>query len=365
MTQLTTCAHCGAQMTPPAKFCDKCGNPVSVDSVSAPAPAPVAQPAPHKSSPVPLLIGLGLSLCVVCSLLGLGAFAFLALMDQPTPTPVIALQPTPVPTAPPASPTPLPKPSIAPANVVVNGVMARDAKGDNYEPVGITDTFDGNQAVFHAIVTIANAPKDTVLKIVWTAVDVGSGAVLNTQMGEYEVKAEGSRNVDFTFKPEAGKLPPGKYKAEIFVNSKLDRTLNFAITGAQAQNPTPASKPTTAPVPKPSGLIKNVVLAEDAKGDTKEPVNPTTTFKPAAIFHAVAQTQNAPANTKFTATWIAIDVGTAAAPNTVIDTTETTTSGTRNIDFSLKPTTQWPLGSYRVEVYVNGTLDTVKTFSVK
>jgi hypothetical protein len=106
-------------------------------------------------------------------------------------------------------------------------------------------------------------------------------------------------------------------------------------------------------------------MAEDSKGDTKDPVNPTVVFKTTAVFHAIAALQNAPANTKFTAAWYVVDVGSAAPPNSKIDSTDLTTDGTRNVDFTLKPASTWPVGSYRVEISVNGVLDTVKTFGVK
>jgi sporulation-control protein spo0M len=59
------------------------------------------------------------------------------------------------------------------------------------------------------------------------------------------------------------------------------------------------------------------------------------------------------------------DVGPDIACNSLIDSTEISTSGTRNLDFNLTPETQWPVGMYRVEVYVNGELDTVKEFRVQ
>ncbi len=106
-------------------------------------------------------------------------------------------------------------------------------------------------------------------------------------------------------------------------------------------------------------------MAKDTQGDNKDPVNPTTVFAPSAIFHAVVEIDKAPANTKFTAAWYVVDVGSAAAPNSAIDSTDLTTDGTRNIDFTLKPASTWPVGTYRVEISVNDVLDTVTTFSVK
>lgn len=242
---------------------------------------------------------------------------------------------------------------------ITNAVMAKDTKGDAFDPVGITDTFPADQSTFHAVVTIANATATSTFKVIWFT-------NTNSKMGEFELKSDGSRNLDFTFKPEGGKLPPGSYKVELYANGKLDRTLNFSVqsqTVSSAQPSSTSSQSTTQS--KPSNFVSSVTMAQDTQGANKDPMNPTTTFGPNSTFHAIVRTQNAPANTKFKSVWYAVDVGSAAKPNTLIDETELATDGTRNIDFTLAPSTAWPPGSYRVEISVNGMLDTVTNFSVK
>ena len=118
-------------------------------------------------------------------------------------------------------------------------------------------------------------------------------------------------------------------------------------------------------VPKPSGLIQGITLAEDVSGDNKDPVNPTTTYGSKAEFHAVVATKDAPADTPYKAVWYATDTNGAVECNTKIDEYEVKTDGNRNIDFSLSPKSTWPSGAYRVEVFVNNTLDQVVSFSVK
>lgn len=278
---------------------------------------------------------------------------------------------------------------------ITNAVMAKDARGDNFDPVGVTDAYAFDQSKFHAIVTVSNAPGDTAVKAVWTAVDVGSVAAPNTRIDQAEIKIQGSRNVDFTLAPDGEHWPPGTYKVDIYLNDKLDRSLNFTVA-APPPTPTPSPRPpTSTPIPAtraptapattsappatssapqtcpalppaavtPSGVISKVTMALDAQGANKDPVNPTTLFPPNATFHAVVATQNAPANTVFTADWFATDIG-APDCNIEIDSTDLTTDGTRNIDFTLKPKTVWPNGTYRVEISVNGVLDRVVSFTV-
>jgi hypothetical protein len=115
---------------------------------------------------------------------------------------------------------------------ITDAVIAEDAQGDNFEPVGITDTYAADQPTFHAVVSVANAPSDTMVKAVWFAVDVGDVAPPNTEIDQTELAVEGSRNIDFTLTPDSGGWPPGTYKVEIYLNDKLDRTLNFSVAGA-------------------------------------------------------------------------------------------------------------------------------------
>jgi len=134
---------------------------------------------------------------------------------------------------------------------------------------------------------------------------------------------------------------------------------------AESVQPTSARCDSTTDTPKPSGMIESVTMALDTQGDTKDPVSPTTSFGAQDTFHAVVAIVDAPADTKLEATWYAIDVGKDVDCNTKIDTYPLTTDGSRNVDFTLTPNKGWPSGSYRVEIFVNGTLDQVVFFNVK
>lgn len=112
---------------------------------------------------------------------------------------------------------------------ITNAVMAKSTKADSKDAVDVTTAFPADQAVFHAVVTISNLPTGSKVKTVWTVVVAGDAAPPNTEITQTEIAADGSRNLDFTLTPNNGKLPPGKYKADIYLDGKLDRTLEFTV----------------------------------------------------------------------------------------------------------------------------------------
>ena len=81
--------------------------------------------------------------------------------------------------------------------------------------------------VFYCIVTLANAPEDTKIKAIWTAVEV-EGEQPNLLIDQAEMTS-GNQNV-FTFNlTNNGLWPTGKYKVDLYLNDKLDRTLEFEV----------------------------------------------------------------------------------------------------------------------------------------
>lgn len=90
-----------------------------------------------------------------------------------------------------------------------------------------TTGFAQDQKTFYCIVQLANAPEDTKLKAVWTAVEV-EGEQPNTLIDQAETTA-GNQN-QFTFSLTNDQpWPIGKYKVDLYLNDKLDRTLEFEV----------------------------------------------------------------------------------------------------------------------------------------
>lgn len=273
---------------------------------------------------------------------------------------------TAVPTQPPLAPTEAPAPTAAVSSntpqAATGGICAQgsapaflqrvilttDTRGANFTPVDEVESYPSNQATFHAVASLVNAPPNAKMRAVWYLVNA-PGYTPNFKITETELDIDtgGTRNVDFTLKPEADSWPPGTYCVEVYVNDALAVSKTFTVTGATGQsNATPA-------------VLKQVVLAQDTKPDTFEPINPTTTFARTAPFiHAAIQIEQAPANTVFRARWY--------PPNQDPLDFELTTDGTRWLDFRLTPAPDgFPAGEYQVEIYVNDQLADTKTFTVQ
>ncbi len=279
-----------------------------------------------------------------------------------------------VPTSASSAPTPTAVPVSSPAasgGIITNAVMARDSSAILNSPIGVTDTFAPKQPKIHIIVTVNNAPNGTTVKAALTALDAGSAIPPNTKLGEPSLNVSGSQNADFFFEPTSQGFPVGTYKVDILLNNKFDRTLSFTVKdGVPIPTPAPTKAVGSCPPPpppnyKPPLVATKITMAEDVKGAELEPVNATRFFKTSSVFHAVVALSNAPTNTKVKAVWFAQDIGNAEPCNSRLTEYELTASGSHNVDFTYRPPSKWPVGIYRVEIYVNDNLNIDVDFRVQ
>jgi hypothetical protein len=87
-----------------------------------------------------------------------------------------------------------------------------------------TTTFTPDQT-FYCAVVLANAPDTTKVKAVWYTVDAAAAA---TKIAEKEIVGSGSPII-FNASNSAGPWPSGNYRVEVYLNDKLDKTLDFAV----------------------------------------------------------------------------------------------------------------------------------------
>ena len=109
--------------------------------------------------------------------------------------------------------------------------------------------------------------------------------------------------------------------------------------------------------------MDNLRLAFDSDGES-----PTTVFAPGDVFYAVADLTNAPAGTVASAQWIVVDIedmesGEVIYEQAINDFTDDSFTGT--IYFQLSNDDGWPVGEYKVDVYLNETFVQSAVFSVR
>lgn len=91
---------------------------------------------------------------------------------------------------------------------------------------GSSTTVFAQDQVFYAVVQLANAPAETTVKAVWTAVQV-EGYDGETYLDE-TVLSSGDGTLTFEMS-NSNLWPIGVYKVDLYLNDTLDRTLQFEV----------------------------------------------------------------------------------------------------------------------------------------
>ena len=104
--------------------------------------------------------------------------------------------------------------------------------------------------------------------------------------------------------------------------------------------------------------IGDAWLSNDGEGN-----NRMTTFSQEDTMNLFVELNNAPDDTEIKVTWIAVDAE-GVDPNYLLNETNFTSSDDV-VHFDLSNDNLWPVGSYKVDVYLNGTLDRSLTFEVQ
>lgn len=105
-------------------------------------------------------------------------------------------------------------------------------------------------------------------------------------------------------------------------------------------------------------------------GSANKVTGATTTFdKTAPELHCVVSVANVPDGTTVRAVWTAVDTvdmnGKSIKDNKINELTKTlTTDSTVDFNLTLPSSGEWPVGSYKVDVYLNDKLDRTLPFTV-
>ena len=109
--------------------------------------------------------------------------------------------------------------SISTANIG-DAWLSSDAEGNNR-----TTTFSQSD-VMNLFIDLKNAPDDTELKVTWIAVNA-DGVDPNFVINESSYTS-GDDRIHFDLSNDS-LWPVGSYKADIYLNGELDRTLTFEV----------------------------------------------------------------------------------------------------------------------------------------
>ncbi len=133
----------------------------------------------------------------------------------------------------------------------------------NFDDAFMSKDADGNQRtttyeqgdIFYAIVDLANAPDDTVVRAVWFAVNA-EGVAANTQLDDVS-STSGAARLTFNLANAVNMLwPAGQYRVDLYLNDELKTSLEFQVAALPAApTATPAPTPELTPTAEPiSGL---------------------------------------------------------------------------------------------------------------
>jgi hypothetical protein len=108
--------------------------------------------------------------------------------------------------------------------------------------------------------------------------------------------------------------------------------------------------------------LENARMAFDSEGR-----NVTTSFSPSDVFYVVADLSNAPVGTVVDAKWAAVSVAGLSANEVFYEQSLSNDEEgfTGTVYFQLFNDSLWPTGTYKVELYLNGTLSQTVTFTVR
>ena len=110
-----------------------------------------------------------------------------------------------------------------------------------------------------------------------------------------------------------------------------------------------------------SASTANIADAKTARDNDGN--DPTTVFAQDETFYCTVELANAPDDTTVKASWTAVEVD-GEQPNTFIDEAELTT-GSGILHFELNNDGLWPVGKYKVDLFLNGELKRTLEFEVQ
>jgi hypothetical protein len=107
---------------------------------------------------------------------------------------------------------------------ISEGHMAKDNNG---EPGDETNTFAPGDRTVHCMVKLKEAKEGTRLKFAWMIVDAGDSK--NEKIKDIEYTTGPKENIVHGHLTAPRDWPTGKYKCEVYVNDKSEKTIDYYV----------------------------------------------------------------------------------------------------------------------------------------
>lgn len=102
--------------------------------------------------------------------------------------------------------------------------LAYDENGEQ-----VTSTF-GADDIFYAVADLKNAPQGTLVKAVWTAVDVqDTDEGLEIQEQKLDITEESFSGAIYFQLSNDDRWPSGQYKVDLYLNETLAQSMEFSV----------------------------------------------------------------------------------------------------------------------------------------
>ena len=107
---------------------------------------------------------------------------------------------------------------------ISEGHMTKDNNG---QPGDQTNTFAPGDRTVHCLVTLKEAKEGTRIKFAWTIVDAGESK--NEKLKDIEYTTAAKENIVHGHLTLPRDWPAGKYRCEVFVNDKSEKTIDYSV----------------------------------------------------------------------------------------------------------------------------------------
>lgn len=120
-------------------------------------------------------------------------------------------------------------PAAAMADAEITDAVLGTSIGSDYQIAKPTTEFAASTPAIQCGWVVEGIEKETAVRGVWIAEDVGKAAPPNYKIDEATIKMAGDGKGSFSLSKPNNGFPVGKYRVEIYLGEKLAKTVPFTV----------------------------------------------------------------------------------------------------------------------------------------